>query len=139
MNLTRTIKWLLFSFFVVTLSACYPYPISGGIIIGDNHGRYRDHHPGYGLRSYWYYPDVEVYFDIGSSLYFYFYESRWRSAKQLPRHYSKKLGNRVPIKMESDKPYKHHGEHRKKYKKGHGQYKEKHKNNGKNKGGWRGY
>ncbi|MCW8859608.1 MAG: hypothetical protein OQK50_02470 [Deltaproteobacteria bacterium] len=65
---------------------------------------------------YHYYPNSGVYFDTGRSVYFYLDSSgAWRMTVSLPQSLSVHLGNNVTIEMDTDRPYTHYHEHKKKY------------------------
>jgi len=77
------------------------------------------HAKAHGLRAqyhYRYYPDTGVYFDTGRSVYFYLDSNgAWRMSVSLPRSLKISLGDNVMIEMDTDRPYSHYSEHRKKY------------------------
>lgn len=75
-----------------------------------------DHAPAHGYRAkyrYHYYPEVNVYFDLDRSIYFY-WDSSWHSARVLPHGFSLS-GRAVFLELDQDRPYKYHKEHRRKY------------------------
>lgn len=67
------------------------------------------------LYSYWYYPDIEVYFDINRKLYFYLHEGHWLDVMVLPPHIRARLGPHVVLELGDDHPYVYHDTHRRKY------------------------
>ena len=76
------------------------------------------HAPAHGYRAkhtYYYYPDAEVYFDVGRSVYFYMHGDNWRMTTALPGSLSLHLGDHVRLDMNTDKPYVDFHQHRKKY------------------------
>ncbi len=80
------------------------------------------HAPAHGYREkyrYRYYPSAQVYFDVDRSVYFYFEDGGWRVSASLPRYFSVNLDGYVHIELDTDKPYMHFDEHRKKYPPGH--------------------
>lgn len=88
------------------------------------------HAPAHGYREkhrYRYYPSAQVYFDVGRNLYFYFEDGGWRMSASLPHHFSGHLDGYVRLDLETDKPYQHFEEHRKKYPAGHAKKKKKYK------------
>lgn len=112
MNLANVTKTILLGLVLMSLTACHTF--GGGVFIGGSYG-YEGHHHGH-MHSYWYYPDVDVYFDSGAGMYFYYQGTRWYSVRSLPRHYSGRLGQRVVIQTEEgSKPYMHHDQHRSQY------------------------
>lgn len=69
--------------------------------------------------SYYYYPEIETYFDINSSVYIHFSNNNWVRTKYLParyRDYDVRRGQRVVIDYRGTKPYNHYHEHKVKYK-----------------------
>lgn len=84
----------------------------------------RPYGPGYGhaappatvvYYSYWYYPNVQVYFDVNRQIYFYFSNNRWVQARVLPPTLRARLGSYVPIHSRYNQPYIEHHEHSRKY------------------------
>lgn len=71
------------------------------------------------IPSYYYYPEIETYFDINSSVYIYFSNNNWVRSSYLPtyyRDYDVRHGQRVIIDYRGSKPYNHYHEHKVKYK-----------------------
>lgn len=69
--------------------------------------------------SYYYYPEIETYFDINSSIYIYFSNNSWIRSRSLPvyyRDYDIRRGQRVILDYRGSKPYTHYHEHKVKYK-----------------------
>ncbi len=76
------------------------------------------HAPAHGYRakhSYRYYPSCSVYFDINRSVYFYLEGNDWRVSVELPSHLRIRLSDYVVVEMDTDRPYLHHQDHKKKY------------------------
>ncbi|HEY6007129.1 MAG TPA: hypothetical protein VIU40_02325 [Geobacteraceae bacterium] len=80
---------------------------------------------------YRYFPDVEVYFDPGRSLYFFLDADVWRSATVPPPGIVVKGLPSTDLDIDDDVPYRSHGDVRKHYPPG--QYK-KHRGNGDDQG-----
>lgn len=116
----------------VSLSACTasahfgfghgPADLSAGIGISHSPGHHKggppEHAPAHGYRAkhkYHYYPDTHVYFDISRELYFYLEGDAWRVSASLPSSLHVQLGGHVTLELDSDKPYEHFKEHKKKY------------------------
>ena len=94
------------------------------------------HASAYGYRakySYRYYPSCSVYYDTYRKLYFYLEGPNWQISASLPHAIQVNLGDHVSIEMDTDTPYTHYQEHKRKYPPG--QLKKK----GKNKNKWYGY
>ena len=69
--------------------------------------------------SYYFYPEIEVYFDINSSVYVYFSGNTWVRTQYLPkrcRGYNIRNGQRFLIDYRGMKPYTHFSQHKIKYK-----------------------
>lgn len=85
----------------------------------------RPYRPGYiqsspppvtvGYYDYWYYPDVQVYFDFNRQVYFYFTNNRWVEARVLPPYWRSRLGGYVPIRSRYIQPYREHPDFSRKY------------------------
>ena len=89
------------------------------------------HAPAHGYRAkhqYRYYPSKSVYYDTGRGLYFYLKGDNWEVGASLPNHIRIGLGDSVRIELDTDKPYLHHVEHKKKYPPGQMKKKGKKKN-----------
>ncbi len=90
----------------------------GGPGPGYHHGGPPPHAPAHGYRAkyrYYYYPSAQVYFDVTRKAYFYMEGGRWRMSVSLPEYLRVRLGSHVTIDMDTDKPYTHFAEHKKKY------------------------
>ena len=69
--------------------------------------------------EYYYYPEIEAYFDIQSSVYIYYDSNGWVRSRYLPRHcddYNVNRGYRVVLDYHGQRPYNHFQEHKAKYK-----------------------
>jgi hypothetical protein len=69
--------------------------------------------------SYYYYPEIETYFEVNSSVYIYFSNNNWVRSRNLPVYYSDydlRHGQRVIIDYNGSRPYNHYHEHKNKYK-----------------------
>jgi len=72
--------------------------------------------PAVAYYDYWYYPSVQVYFDVNRGLYFYLTSNRgWVETRSLPPALRVRLGGYVPIHSRFRQPYREHGEHRRAY------------------------
>jgi hypothetical protein len=65
--------------------------------------------------DYWYYPDVQVYFDSRRGLYFYYSNNRWIETRVLPAYWRARLGSHVSIHSRHNRPYVEHSAHSRKY------------------------
>jgi hypothetical protein len=61
-------------------------------------------------------PHAHVYFQFTTGVYFYLDGGVWIKTRVLPPHIHIDAGNRVRIRVESDKPYLRHNEHVRVYK-----------------------
>jgi hypothetical protein len=76
------------------------------------------HAPAHGYRAkhkYRYYPSQSVYYDTGRGLYFYLKGDNWEVGASLPSSLRVGLGDYVSMELDTDKPYVHHKEHKKKF------------------------
>ena len=76
------------------------------------------HAPAHGYRAkhmYHYYPSAYVYYEPARSLYFYYENGRWEAGVTLPNHIKISVGERVIIRMDSDRPYTKFKAHKKKH------------------------
>lgn len=76
------------------------------------------HAPAHGYRAkhqYRYYPSRSVYYDTDRRLYFYLKGDGWEVGASLPSNLRVGLGESVSIELDTDKPYIHHKDHKKKY------------------------
>ena len=131
----RLLLLLMCAVFSLSLVACSTTAggVGAGVYVGDEHHAHREppphskggpppHAPAHGYRakhSYHYYPDSYVYFDVSEDLYFYLEGDDWRVSASLPGHLRLQIGDYVVIESDSDAPYSHHDEHKKKYPPGH--------------------
>lgn len=65
--------------------------------------------------DYWYYPDIQVYFDFNRRVYFYFTDNRWYEVAVLPPHLRARLGVYVPIRSRYTRPYIEYHDHNRHY------------------------
>jgi hypothetical protein len=106
----RTLNFALAILASLGLSACVVYdrPYRSGYV-------HTMPPAGVAYYDYWYYPDVQVYFDTGRQVYFYFSNNRWIEARVLPFALRARLGGYVPIHSRYNQPYIEHHEHSLKY------------------------
>ena len=74
--------------------------------------------PAHGHRAkhrYLYFPECSAYYDTDRSVYFYLEGANWVVSVSLPDRFSMKVGEHVVLEMDTDKPYTHYSEHKKKY------------------------
>lgn len=72
--------------------------------------------------SYYYYPEIETYYDMNSSVYIYLSGNNWVRSAYLPtyyRNYDVRHGQRVLIDYRGSRPYTHYHKHHNKYKNKH--------------------
>ena len=113
---------------LILMTGCHTY--GGGIIIDDGYA-HRPLPPSHAhrLHRYYYYPNAEIYFDVGRNMYFYVNSAgAWTFSVNLPVHLRSHLHNAyVEVEMEQDRPYLRHKYYKNKYKK-HKRYIRKYKN-----------
>ncbi|MCK4486291.1 MAG: hypothetical protein KAU38_05930 [Desulfobacterales bacterium] len=76
------------------------------------------HAPAHGYRakySYRYYPSGCVYFDASRKVYFYVEGNNWTMSVSLPQEIQLRLGSYVSIELDTDRPYIHFEEHKRRY------------------------
>jgi hypothetical protein len=74
--------------------------------------------PAHGHRAkyqYYYYPDSQVYFDVGRSLYFYPAGGTWKTCASLPAGIHIDINARSVLEMDVDRPYLYHSDVQKKH------------------------
>jgi hypothetical protein len=126
--------------FALALGGCY----DSRMVLGGHPG-YENSHPGpppwapaHGYRAkhdYRYYPDSEVYYDVGRGLYFYIGGDHWQVSGKLPARFQVDVEDYVALEMNSSKPYQYHSDvvkwyppgQKKKASKGNGKGKNKNK------------
>jgi len=64
---------------------------------------------------YYYYPSSGVYFHIYSGYYYYPDHDRWIRVRELPHKYHLDRHDRVPLWIDSDRPYARNKVHRDRY------------------------
>jgi hypothetical protein len=68
--------------------------------------------------SYYYYPEIEAYFDMNASVYIYYGPRGWIRSPYLPEHcqnYDINNGYRVAIDYKGNSPFAHFKNHKRKY------------------------
>jgi len=74
--------------------------------------------PAHGYRAkynYKYYPSNSIYYDTGRRIYFYYRNGSWSASVSLPVGITLRVDDFVTLEMDTDTPYTHHREIRKKY------------------------
>jgi len=71
---------------------------------------------GYDYAGYYYFPDINIYFDINNSLFYYLSGSKWISNQYLPNKYSKyDLYNMYKVVINDQQPWQNNKTHKKSY------------------------
>ncbi len=71
---------------------------------------------GYDYAGYYYFPDLNVYFDIDNSLFYYLSGSKWISDRYLPSKYSNKdLYSLYKVVVNDRQPWLNNKSHKKEY------------------------
>jgi hypothetical protein len=68
-----------------------------------------------GRHRYEYYPEAQVYFDPARQLYFFMQANRWAARATLPPEINVRIGPRVVVQLDSERPYEFHEEIRRYY------------------------
>jgi hypothetical protein len=109
-----------FASLITLFSGC----TSAGVFVGDSPVMQPvpagppPHAPAYGYRAkhtYYYYPETQVYYDVGRGVYFYYGDGNWQMSVSLPSSLSVQLTDHVTIDMDTDRPYIYSEQHREKY------------------------
>lgn len=73
---------------------------------------------GYDYAGYYYFPDLNIYFDIDNSLFYYLSGSKWISNRYLPEKYSKyDFYNMYKVVINDKQPWNQNKNHKKEYSK----------------------
>lgn len=124
------LRVLLFVFVLTLFVACSPTrtdvyvddrPRHADVYVGEplgSRGGPPPHAPAHGFRkkrTYYYYPDSRIYFDVGRRLYFYLSGDEWQVSASLPGDVHLRAGDYVRLQIDSDRPYLYSDIHKKKY------------------------
>ena len=116
MRITHVLYAISLGLLTLTSAACvYNPPRHASVSYGVSTGYYEPW-------GYYYYPDVQVYFNYSSGYYYYPSGSIWVRTRFLPSYLHLNPRGRVQLHIESDKPYMFYRQHRQKYR-SHPQYK----------------
>lgn len=63
-----------------------------------------------GGHRYDYFPEAQVYFDPARQLYFFRQANRWAAKATLPPEINVRIGPRVTVELDSERPYEFHDE-----------------------------
>lgn len=88
------------------------------VAISINVNSHPEVHNHYEEVEYYYYPEIEAYYDTHSSVYIYYESNNWVRSRYLPRYcrdYDVNRGYRVAIDYHGHRPYTHFKTHRVKY------------------------
>lgn len=69
--------------------------------------------------EYYYYPEIEAYFNIHSGVYIYYTSNGWVRSRHLPsycNHYDVRRGYRVALDYHGNRPYTYFNDHKRMYK-----------------------
>jgi len=73
---------------------------------------------GYDYAGYYYFPDLNIYFDINNSLFYYLSGSKWTSNRYLPEKYSKyDFYTMYKVVVNEKQPWLKNSNHKKEYSK----------------------
>ena len=109
---------LLSIFSLVLFTGCHG--VGGQVRVGGSYSYPQHMPPAHGFRQhyrYHYYPNAEIYFDIGRNMYFYLdSRNQWSFSVNLPIHLRHHLHNGyVELEMDNERPYSRHKYHKNKY------------------------
>ena len=117
-NFVTKIKITFAFLFLLALQGNAQIGVSININSHPSYDREYEHHNHYEDVEYYYYPEIEAYFDVRSSVYIYFDQGRWVRSRNLPRYYSNYdvyRGYKVVIDYRGRDPYSHFHTHKKAY------------------------
>jgi hypothetical protein len=100
-------KLLIAAVIVISLSGCVTAGPSSSYAPVDPHV---SHYP-YDYYDYYYYPAVNVYFDVHRQVYFCYVSGGWVMYRTLPPHIHLHGHAHHKIRMREDRPYLRHREH----------------------------
>jgi hypothetical protein len=93
--------------FAVPISGCVTHEIRERTVVEADRGDYFEPEGGYRDRvEYYYYPDVEVYYDRRNSRYHWHDDSGWHYGHNVPSTYY--LRDHVNVYLEGDRPDRYH-------------------------------
>lgn len=71
---------------------------------------------GYDYASYYYFPDIDVYYDVNRRMFYYTERRMWRSAQYLPYRYNRyDLYGMYKVVINQPEPWRYHDRYRKQY------------------------
>ncbi|NNJ92136.1 MAG: hypothetical protein HKP55_10700 [Gammaproteobacteria bacterium] len=73
------------------------------------------HHPAHVWYDYYYYPTLDIYLEIDSGYYWHRSHDHWVRVKHLPTRFHTHGHKRVFLRLDVDKPYRHHKAPHKRY------------------------
>jgi hypothetical protein len=111
-------KKFIIAFALLIGIASFDYPVQAqNINISINIGRQPAWGPvGYDYVGYYYFPDIDCYYDVNMALFYYFDRGRWVSSRYLPyayRHYD--LYRLYKVALNVRDPWRHHYNHYRDY------------------------
>jgi len=105
----------IFSIVVFSLFCLVGASLSGCVVANRPYG-YVHTPPGPVMYDYWYYPDVQVYYNYSSGMYFYLGTGGvWIETRTLPPTLRYRLGSHISIHSRYQRPYREYEEHRRAY------------------------
>lgn len=71
---------------------------------------------GYDYAAYYYFPDIDIYYDVNNSFFYFFDRGAWRSARYLPYSYSNyDLYSMYKVVINDPSPWRYHDRYRVQY------------------------
>lgn len=118
LNHFKTKVILTFTFMFLFVFQGIAQRVSVNINVNSRPQVYEKHYKVYEAPNYYYYPEIESYFDVSSSVFIYFEGENWIRSRHLPRYYHNydiSQGYKVVIDYHGRHPYHHFYTHKKKY------------------------
>lgn len=71
---------------------------------------------GYDYAAYYYFPDIDVYYDVNSTFFYFFDRGSWRTARYLPYRYNRyDLYGMYKVVINEPEPWRYHNRYRSQY------------------------
>lgn len=112
-------KQIIITLSIVLMSSVFTFSTAQNINVNINLDKQPAWGPtGHDYVEYYYFPDLDVYFDVNSSLFYYSSGSKWISNRYLPDKYNKyDLYSLYKVVINGNQPWKNNKTHKKEYSK----------------------
>jgi len=106
----HALKFTLLAGITLIPTACVVQPGHRHVMVTESQS-----YPAASRWDYYYYPDEEVYYNSSTGYYFYLDNGVWMSSITLPSRFILDHGYRYQIRIQNERPYVYHKQHREKY------------------------